>query len=100
MHHRTCRCFGASSYSPDLFVAVSQVQVPGRVCDEKHMHALHRALDKYYHITAGQKVADFFEGVGRSVQVGGDSSVAVARLHLTVVHLKTATRVAGALLHA
>lgn len=43
------------------------------MCDEKHFAALHRALDKYYHITAGQKMADFFEGVGRSVQVRGMS---------------------------
>eukprot|EP00879_Flechtneria_rotunda_P022311 GHRR01023540.1.p1 GENE.GHRR01023540.1~~GHRR01023540.1.p1 ORF type:complete len:213 (+),score=84.92 GHRR01023540.1:344-982(+) len=48
--------------------ALLQVQVPGRPTHERHMAALHRALDKYYHISAGQKMADFFEDVGAHVR--------------------------------
>lgn len=47
-----------------------QVHVPGRTADERQLAALHRALDKHYHLSAGQKVAEFFEGVVTSVQVG------------------------------
>jgi hypothetical protein len=46
-----------------------QVHVPGRAADERQLAALHRALDKHYHLSAGQKVAEFFEGVKTSVQV-------------------------------
>jgi hypothetical protein len=47
----------------------TQVQVPGRAADERQLAALHRALDKHYHLSTGQKVAEFFEGVKTSVQV-------------------------------
>jgi hypothetical protein len=47
-----------------------KVHVPGQAADERQLAALHRALDKHYHLSAGQKVAEFFEGVKTSVQVG------------------------------
>ncbi|WIA23609.1 hypothetical protein OEZ85_000318 [Tetradesmus obliquus] len=48
--------------------ALLLVHVPGRTADERQLAALHRALDKHYHLSAGQKVAEFFEGVVTSVQ--------------------------------
>lgn len=49
--------------------AISQVTVPGRPVDDPDMTALHRALDKTYNISAGQKVVEVFENIRHTVQM-------------------------------
>jgi hypothetical protein len=58
-------------YSPAEWMALLDVRVPGRSVDAASRAALAAALEAYYTApasSAGQRVAEFFGEVGRSVQ--------------------------------
>lgn len=55
-------------YSVAEWEALLAVRVPGRPDSEQHMAALHRALDKTYNLSAGQKVTAALEEFGSRMQ--------------------------------
>eukprot|EP00775_Hariotina_reticulata_P001681 gene1681-2025_t len=63
-------------FSVSEWEALLQVQVPGRPCSDKDLAALYKALDRFYHLSAGAKVVDFLEGVRTSVQVPPSAAAA------------------------
>jgi len=56
-------------YSVAEWQALLQVRVPGRVVEDNHQQQLFWALDKVYHLSAGQKAVEVLQDIKTSVQV-------------------------------
>lgn len=55
-------------FSSAEWMALLQVQVPGRVVTESQLNQLEKVLDKAYGLTPGQKVVEVIEQIGTTVQ--------------------------------